>query len=894
MTMTPPPSAPQTILGAITQVVKNVRRKVTQPAPPAPTKLQELWVYEPGTPPKTHHLSRNTYHLGRSSSCEIIVGREEGSIVSGTHAVISRLSPRHPFTLRDQNSTNGIYYNGQKITQQELRHGDRFTLGPPGNPKAVELQYSDPPIVETALLNQNLSQVVVTQTAKPARLCVKNAGSTEFNKDYSLLADRITVGRVPEQPRDQGKTPPDIRVISNRSNDHPVISLIHLSLERDPQKPTTFVIKDQNSTNGIFFRKRKIKQLSLRHGDLITLGPPELSSAVQLRFVNPPPWYLQTLLYGVYGFTAISGVVALLILIEWTKFDVYPLPTPINGPVVVLSRDGQTPLRPLNNQAHIERRRLSEFSGYLPKAVIASEDSRYYWHLGIDPIGTLRALLTNLRGGGIREGGSSITQQLARSLFRDYVGTQDSAGRKFREAAVALKMETIYSKDELLLIYLNRVYLGVDLYGFEDGSQFYFGKLAKDLTLSEAATLVGILPAPNSFNPIQNYQLAVEYRDRVINRMRELGMVSQEEADQARRSRINLNPKAVELLQSTIAPYFYGYVFTELEELLGVQLAREGNFIVETGLDPAIQTQAETALRNAVNTTGTTLGFSQGAIVTVDTRNGQIVALVGGVDYQESQFDRATQALRQPGSTFKVFAYASALEQGISPGKSYTCAPLTWQGQSYSGCERSSGAVDMYRGLALSENVTALRVAQDVGLNRVVEMAKRLGIRSRLQGVPGLILGQSEVTVLEMTGAFAVFDNGGVFHRPHAIHRILDSSDCPDLNNLQTCRVIYDYTQDRTTNRPVISPEIANTMTVMLQGVVQGGTGGSAAIGLGEAGKTGTTNDGVDLWFIGYVPSRALATGVWLGNDDNTPTSAGSAQAAQLWGDYMRNIVLRE
>ncbi|MEK0196094.1 transglycosylase domain-containing protein, partial [Microcoleus anatoxicus] len=216
---------------------------------------------------------------------------------------------------------------------------------------------------------------------------------------------------------------------------------------------------------------------------------------------------------------------------------------------------------PPQNNAHLELKKLPDFSPYLAKAVMASEDSRYYWHLGVDPIGVLRALLTNFRGGGIREGGSTLTQQLARSLFRDYVGTQDSAGRKFREAVVALKLESYYSKDELLLTYLNRVFLGIDLYGFEDAARFYFGKSAKDLTLSESATLAGILPAPNSFNPIQNYQLAVQYRDRVIERMRAMGTISQEEADRARRSRIEINPKAREFLQSTIAPYFYSYVF---------------------------------------------------------------------------------------------------------------------------------------------------------------------------------------------------------------------------------------------------------------------------------------------------------------------------------------------
>lgn len=276
-----------------------------------------------------------------------------------------------------------------------------------------------------------------------------------------------------------------------------------------------------------------------------------------------------------------------------------PPPVTVQGPTIVFSREGQT-LRTPRTQRHAEISRLRDFSPYLPKAVLASEDTRFYWHLGVDPIGTLRAFVTNIRGGEIREGGSTLTQQLARNLVPEYVGRQDSAARKLREAAVALKLETVYSKNALLLTYLNRVYLGSGTYGFEDAAQFYFGKSATDLTLSEAATLAGILPAPNSFNPVQDYQAAVEYRDRVISRMAEQGVVSQQEAQQARRSRIEVSPAAREELRSTIAPYYYSHVFDELEQLLGKQLAQEGNFIVQTGLDTQMQAKAESALRNAI------------------------------------------------------------------------------------------------------------------------------------------------------------------------------------------------------------------------------------------------------------------------------------------------------
>lgn len=678
---------------------------------------------------------------------------------------------------------------------------------------------------------------------------------------------------------------------SSKANDivvrNPVVSQTHLSIKRDLKNQRQFVLYDENSTNGVYIGRRRIQTLELRHGDILTLGPPELAAGVRVKFHNPPPPAIQGLRYGLYGVGGLTGLAVLVVGVEWTKFSVNPLPLGVQGPVAVYARDGETPLRTLRNEAHRELKSLREFSPFLPKAVMASEDSRYYWHFGVDPLGIVRAVFTNVRAKGIRQGGSTITQQLARSLYPDFVGRSNTAGRKLREAVVALKLEAFYSKDELLKTYLNRVYLGVGSYGFEDAAQFYFEKSAAELTLSEAATLVAILPAPNSYNPVQDYETAVQLRDRVISRMVQQGYVSTEEANRARRSRIEVSPKAREALSNTIAPYFYSYVFTELENLLGESLAQEGNFIVETGLDVPKQRQAEVALRNAISQDGSRANFDQGAIVTLDSNTGEILAMVGGPDYSQSQFNRAVQAQRQPGSTFKVFAYAAALEQGISPGKTYSCTPLG----PYRGCERSSGSIDMYRGLAQSENVVAIRVGQDAGLGNVIRMAQRLGIRSKLRNSLGVIIGESEVNPLEITGAYATFANNGVWNRPHAIKRILDSSDCTDPKNPQTCRPIYSFEQDAEANRQVISPAIAHTMTTLMRGVVQGGTGSRAAIGVDAVGKTGTTDRNVDLWFIGYVPARDLVTGVWLGNDNNTPTRGSSGNAAQVWANYMRNIV---
>ena len=732
--------------------------------------------------------------------------------------------------------------------------------------------------VQAVQAKVDFSKLAVKPGARTAELCVtlKDQQST-----FPLLGEHYILGRSSSQ----------CDIVANS----PIVSQVHATLTRDTnRRGQPFVLKDRNSTNGIYRGKKRVERSTLYHGDVVTLGPPELEDAVTLKYINPPPWYVKSARYGLYGFTGLSLMVGTWIVgLEWPKIPMRPLPNSVQGPVMIYAEeDGQqVPLQEQQNQAHLELRRMSDFSPYLPKALIASEDTRYYWHLGVDPIGILRATVVNLRGGAIRQGGSTITQQLARSIYREYVGIEDSAGRKIREAIVAIKLETFYSKNYLLLTYLNRVFLGGNLYGFEDAAQFYFDKSAKDLTLSEAATLVGILPGPNAFNPVQNYEAAVAYRNRVLDRMVALGMVTQEDARRARRSRIEISPDATRQLQSTQAPYFYSYVFTELEKVLGTSLAREGNFIVETSLDLDLQAEAEESLQQDVSNHGAALNYSQGALVTLETGTGAIKALVGGVDFEDSQFNRATQALRQPGSTFKVFAYGAALESGSSPSTAYSCAPLTWNGQRFAGCRSGSAPLDMYAGLARSENVIALRIAQDAGLGNVIRFAERLGIESELVASPGLTLGESIVTPLEMTGAFAAIANNGIWNRPHGIVRVLDASDCNDFNDSETCRVIYEFGQAGDAGQQVLEPGVANTLVGLMQGVVQGGTGRNAFLGYGEGGKTGTTDDNRDLWFIGFLPNYGLTTGIWLGNDDNSPTRGSSGQAAAVWGDYMNKVL---
>ncbi|KPQ35972.1 MAG: Membrane carboxypeptidase (penicillin-binding protein) [Phormidesmis priestleyi Ana] len=764
-----------------------------------------------------------------------------------------------------------------------------MTSPPPKPPKKTPNPNSQSPktilgsitqAFQTVQANVDFAKIPLKANARVPKLVVET-GDAGSHSEYPLVGEHYLLGRSSKSS--------DIVVRS------PIVSQTHLSLTRDRSRPgNPFVLKDKGSTNGVYRNKKRIKLLPLRHGDVLTLGPQELADAVTVRYIDPPPWYMNAVRYGLYGASGFTGLLFFwIVALEWPKITINPLPESVQGPVLMTAEEdgARVPLNELPNIAHIEKERLREYSPYLPQAAVASEDSRFYWHIGVDPLGIVRALVTNIAGGEIREGASTLTQQMARNTYRDYVGTEDSAVRKIREAVVALKLETFYSKDQLMLLYLNRVYLGNNLYGFEDASQFYFGKSADALTISEAATLVGILPAPNAFNPVTDYEAAVEYRNRVITRMVSLGMISAEEGATARRSRIEISPKAREQLRSARAPYFYSYVYDELDELLGQSLAREGNFIVETSLNLNTQAKAEAALKSMVENQGGQYGFSEGALVTLNTTNGEIEALVGGYDYAQSQFNRATQALRQPGSTFKVFAFASALEQGISPGETFSCSDVNWDGVFVAGCRSGGGALDMYAGLARSENAIALRVAQAAGLDSIVALAERMGINSELNPVPGLVLGQSEVTPLEITGAFGAIANEGLWNRPHGIERIIDSSDCTDNNDISTCRVIYDFETSSDANVPVLDASVANTLVSMMQGVVQGGTGRNAYLGLGEGGKTGTTNDNVDSWFIGFVPRNTLVTGIWIGNDDNSVTDAGSAIAAQLWGQYMGQVV---
>ncbi len=730
----------------------------------------------------------------------------------------------------------------------------------------------------------NFTQVALKPNARVPKLSVQDADAPQPDI-FPLLGEKYVFGRSRQSC--------DCVI----ARDNQVVSQVHFSITRDRKNNTSFLLKDENSTNGIYRGKKRVDRITLKDGDTFTLGPPELKAAVKIVFLDPPPLPLRILRYGLYGTGAFLGLLLLAILAESTKISVNPLPE-ANGPLIVYSEDMETVLEPKKVQSHRDLEKLEDFSPNLRKALIASEDSRFYWHFGVDPWGVARALAVRRKQkeGERPQGASTLTQQLSRSLFRKYVGKDDNLGRKMREAVVSLKLEANYSKDKILLTYLNRVFLGVNAQGFEDAAQHYLGKSARDLTLPDAAMLVGILPGPNIYNPCaENKQgrkgvRAIERRNLVLGRMLSTGAITALQAREARRSPLEYRQAACEASANNKAPYLNGYVFQELEQLLGDDIAKEGNFAIETGLNLKMQRKAEVALRQGIATAGGTYRFSQGGIVTMDASTGIIRAMVGGVDYQKSQFNRAVDAQRQPGSTFKLFGYGAAIAGGISPGKSYSCDPLSWDGRTFPGCGHGAvGSADMFKGFTLSENITALRVMKDIGMDKTIELAQSMGIRSTLKPVPALILGQSEVNMLEITGAYGAVANRGIWNQPRAIQKVYDTSNC-NLKQISTCRVIYDYAKDNQSGRRVLKPDVAATLTTMMRSVVTSGTGKNAAIGLGEVGKTGTTNDNVDMWFIGFVPDRKIVTSVWLGNDDNTPTRGSSAQSAQIWGNYMGSV----
>ncbi|WP_254940248.1 transglycosylase domain-containing protein [Cyanobium sp. Morenito 9A2] len=664
--------------------------------------------------------------------------------------------------------------------------------------------------------------------------------------------------------------------------DHPAVSKQHAYLELHGRH---WLLRDNGSTNGLWWQGRRLTELLLRDGDVVRFGPSQEPGLPEVAFRRlPSPRLPQVARMLSLGLGAVAATGLALLTLSLVQMPVRGSLANVRGPLALYDRTNK-PLSSADSSQHREKASLSDYPRVLVDALLSSEDSRFWWHPGVDPIGTTRALVANLLGGRVLEGGSTLTQQLARSLYPDQVGQGETLERKWRELLVALQLEARFSKNDLLLSYLNRVYLGVG-WGFEDASRAYFGRPASQLQLEEAALLVGLLPSPNGNDPCSNPQAALAFRNGVLNKMADTGRISADQARRSRRQPIQLSPQACRGGSGLRpAPFYTDQVSLDLQNLLGADVAAEGNFLVETYLDPVLQAVVERELRRELQAAAP-LRVSQGAVVVLDDRNGGVLAIAGGRDYRYSQFNRASMALRQPGSTFKLMTYLAALGRGQRPSDSISCAPLDWGGQAFaSSC---GGRVSLTQAFAMSSNTAALRLARRVGLEAVVRKAQDLGITSPLTPVPGLALGQSEVRLIELTAAYAAVANDGVWHAPTTIRKLTDAETCGGLESAR-CRASR-RSGARTTaaGRRVITTETARQMQGLLRAVVRSGTGTAAYLGGQEGGKTGTTNDARDLLFVGYEPRRHWVIGIWLGNDDNAPTSSSSALAAGLWSSIVR------
>ncbi|HEY9612825.1 penicillin-binding protein 1A [Allocoleopsis sp.] len=520
--------------------------------------------------------------------------------------------------------------------------------------------------------------------------------------------------------------------------------------------------------------------------------------------------------------------------------------------------------------------KIGEVPKTLTQAFLATEDQRFEQHHGVDYQGIVRAVLSNLQAGDVVQGGSTITQQLARIV---YFNQERTVTRKLKEMLMAQKIEKSIDKNTILERYLNLVYLGSGAYGVEDAAWVYFSKPVKDLTLPEMAMLAGLPAAPNDYSPLVNAKLAKERRDAVLVKMRENGFITKAQADEAIATPLVTKPSNPKRLERK-AKYFTDYVQQELPKYVSPGNLAQKGLTIETTLNVDWQNAAEEAVKKTVEREGRWEEFKQAALVAIDPRTGQIKAMVGGggKDFYNEQYNRVTQAKRQPGSTFKTFVYATAVAAGISPNRGYLDAPYTVDGytpKNYG--DKFRGWVNIRDALTHSINVVALKTLIDVGWEPTIEVAKKMGIESTLHPTYSLALGASEVNLLELTSAYGTLATQGIHTKSHAIHRILD----------QHGKVIY---EEKFQGERAIDQETSAIMTWMLRGVVNDGTGRSAQLDdRPVAGKTGTSDEARDLWFIGYIPQ--MVAGVWLGNDDNKPTSGASSTAAYTWHEFMEKVV---
>lgn len=508
---------------------------------------------------------------------------------------------------------------------------------------------------------------------------------------------------------------------------------------------------------------------------------------------------------------------------------------------------------------------LDSLPDYVPAAFIAIEDRRFYNHPGFDPIGMTRAMVRNLRAGRVVQGGSTLTQQLAKNLF---LTPDQNLRRKVQELMLAVWLEMKFSKKEILALYLNRVYFGAGAYGIEAASQRYFDKPAKNLTVGEAALLAGLLKAPSRYSPVSESERAAARATVVLNEMEEAGVITAAQREQAVTQPIIVS----RTLASQHAQYFIDWLDKSIRGLVGEPTE---DLVVETTLDLTLQTDAERAVRRILDRDGGK-GVQQAALVALDG-DGRVRAMIGGASYADSQFNRAVDARRQAGSAWKPFVYLTAMEAGYTPQSPVVDQPITignWSPKNYSGT--FSGPMTIAQAVAQSTNTVAAQIADQVGRDSVARTARRLGIESRIGLEPSMALGAVEVSPLEMATAYDAFANGGERVQAYGISRIRTPQG----------RVIYQR-QSGQVGQAINNPPLYY-MNQMLRGVVTGGSGRSVAIpGRDLAGKTGTTSDYKDAWFVGYTGGFVAA--VWVGKDDNTAMRGvtGGSSPAAIWRGFM-------
>ncbi len=542
----------------------------------------------------------------------------------------------------------------------------------------------------------------------------------------------------------------------------------------------------------------------------------------------------------------------------------------------IYDMDG-TLLDSLHDEANREVVDLNQISPNLKRAVLAIEDSYFFSHHGINPSGIARATLANMAEGQTVEGGSTITMQLVKNLF---LTPERSMSRKVAEAVLSLRLEQVFTKDQIMEMYLNQVYWGHNTYGVQTAAKSYFNKPASELNLAESAMMAGLIQAPEVFSPFVNYQTAKQRQLLVLDRMKKIGWITAAEAEQAKATPLQLGE--ITSFRASQAPYITDAVIQELTSRFGKEAVLQGGMRIQTTINLELQRKAEETVREGIASIRSQGVYAdQMALVAVDPRTHFVKAMVGGVDYSQSQYNRAIQALRQPGSAFKPFVYYTAFASGkYSPDSTILDAPVSYpDGDSYYTPQNYdggfAGAMTLRQALAQSRNIPAVRLGQEVGINRVVEVSRTLGIKSPMEPVTSLPLGSVDLTPLEMAGAYATFASGGWQSETTTIAQVTDSKGNVLLDN---------------TPRPqlVLDPWAVAALNSAMQDVINRGTAASARLDRPAAGKTGTTSSERDIWFVGYVPQ--LATAVWVGNDNYSPIGKGATGGgfvAPVWRNFM-------